>query len=54
MLALEAARQRVLEAVASATPWGLDAGLYGEPSLRTDHDQAHADYIRDWRRRRGY
>ena len=53
MLEFEAARQRVLDAVAAATPRGLDASLYGDPALRTDHDLAHAEYTRSWRRQRG-
>jgi hypothetical protein len=53
MLELEASRQRVLDAVAAASPRGLDASLYGDPSLRTDHDLAHAEYIRNWRQQRG-
>jgi hypothetical protein len=54
MLEFETNRQRVLDAVAAATPRGLDPSLYGEPALRTDHDIAHADYIRSWRQQRGY
>jgi hypothetical protein len=54
MLEFETARQRVLEAVAAATPRGLDEGLYGEPALRTSHDQDHAEWIRAWRQGRGY
>ena len=50
---LMASRQRLLEAIAAATPRGLDAALYGDASLRTDHEATHAGWIRRWRQERG-
>jgi uncharacterized damage-inducible protein DinB len=50
---LSASRQRLLEAIAAATPRGLDASLYGESSLRTTHEAEHADWIRRWRAAKG-
>jgi hypothetical protein len=46
-------RERVLGAIAAAPARALDAGLYGEASLRSSHDALHADYVRNWRRRLG-
>lgn len=50
---LTASRQRLLEAIAIATPRGLDASLYGEASLRTTHEAEHTDWIRRWRAEKG-
>lgn len=50
---LTASRQRLLEAIAAATPRGLDASLYGEAGLRTTHEAEHADWIRRWRAAKG-
>ena len=50
---LETSRQRVLDAITSATPRGLDASLYGEAGLRSSHATAHAGWIRRWRGERG-
>jgi uncharacterized damage-inducible protein DinB len=60
-LSLEQARwefatshQRLLDAIAAATPRGLDASLYGEAGLvRAGHDEEHAAWIRRWRREKG-
>ena len=46
-------RQRLNEALAAATPRGLDASLYGEASLQTNHESQHAGWIRRWRGERG-
>jgi len=51
---LDAARQRLLDALAAATARGLDGSLYGAAALRTEHDAEHAGWIRRWRSDRGY
>src|SRR5712692_5361969 len=45
--------QRLLDAIASATPRGLDGSLYGEAGLRSEHEAAHTGWIRRWRGERG-
>lgn len=45
--------QRLLDAIASATPRGLDAALYGEAGLRSAHEAAHTGWIKRWREERG-
>ncbi len=50
---LATSRQRLLDAISSATPRGLDASLYGEAGLRSVHEAAHAGWIRRWREERG-
>ena len=50
---LTASRQRLLEAISSATERGLDASLYGEAALRSTHEATHTGWIRSWRVRRG-
>ena len=50
---LAASRQRVLDAIASATPRGLDASLYGDAGLRSTHEAEHTGWIRRWRREKG-
>ncbi len=49
---LATTRQRLLDAISSATPRGLDASLYGEAGLRSVHEAAHTGWIRRWRRER--
>ena len=51
---VETSRQRLLGAIAAATPRGLDGSLYGESALRSAHKQEHAAWIRRWRDERGY
>jgi uncharacterized damage-inducible protein DinB len=46
-------RQRLLDAIASATPRGLDASLYGASSLVSAHEQEHAGWIQRWRGEKG-
>jgi hypothetical protein len=46
---LETSRQRLLDAIASSSPRGLDASRYGEAGLRSSHEAIHADWIRRWR-----
>jgi len=50
---LAASRQRVLDAIAAATPRGLDASLYGDAGLRSTHEAEHTGWIRRWRGERG-
>ncbi len=50
---LATCHQRLLDAIASATPRGLDASLYGEAGLRSEHEAAHTGWIKRWRTERG-
>ena len=50
---LATSRQRVLDAISSATARGLDASLYGEAGLRSLHEAQHAGWIKRWRGERG-
>jgi uncharacterized damage-inducible protein DinB len=50
---LAASRQRLLDAIASATERGLDPSLYGEAGLRSGHEAEHAGWITRWRTERG-
>jgi hypothetical protein len=51
MLEFQTSRQNLIDAIANATPRGLDESLYGNAPLRSGHDAQHADYIRRWRSR---
>ena len=51
---LATSRRRLLDAIASATPRGLDASLYGEAGLRSTHEAVHTGWIKRWRRERGF
>ena len=42
---LESSRQRLLDAIASVSARGLDASLYGEAELRSEHEREHAGWI---------
>lgn len=50
---LATTREQLLEAIASATPRGLDGSLYGEAGLRSSHEVEHTEWILRWRRERG-
>jgi uncharacterized damage-inducible protein DinB len=50
---LATSHQQLLDAIASATPRGLDASLYGEAGLRSTHEAVHTGWIRRWRGERG-
>ncbi len=50
----EQSHQRLMDAIATATPRGLDPSNYGEAGLVTKHDEEHAGWIRHWRNERGY
>ena len=45
--------QRVLDAIAAASPRGLDGSLYGEAGLRSTHEAQHTGWIKRWRAERG-
>jgi len=45
--------QRLLDAIATATPRGLDESLYGDAALRSTHEAEHTGWIRRWRGGRG-
>lgn len=46
-------RQRLLDAISSATAQGLDASLYGEAGLRSSHEAEHTEWIMRWRSEKG-
>ena len=46
---LDDSRQRLLEAIASASARGLDGALYGEAGLRSDHEVEHAGWLKRYR-----
>ncbi|MEK7353115.1 MAG: DinB family protein [Chloroflexota bacterium] len=46
---LATSRQRLLDAISSATPRGLNGSLYGEAGLRSGHERQHAGWIKRWR-----
>ena len=50
---LETSRQRLLDAIASATPRGLDPSLYGEAGLSSTHETQHTAWIKRWREEKG-
>lgn len=47
-------KRRFLDALANASPEGLDASKYGEAGLVSQHEAQHAGWIREWRAERGY
>lgn len=49
----ETSRQRLLDAIATATPRGLDASLYGEAGLHSTHEAEHTGWIKRWRGEKG-
>ncbi len=50
---LATSRQRLLDAISSATARGLDASLYGEAGLRSSHEAQHVGWLRRWRQEKG-
>lgn len=50
---LAISRQRLLDAISSAAPRGLDSSLYGEAGLRSGHEAQHTGWIKRWRSERG-
>ena len=51
---LDMSRQRLMDALGSATPRGLDPTLYGSSGLVSTHEQEHTGWIKRWRAERGY
>ena len=45
--------ERLVEAIAAATPRGPDPSLYGEAGLVSSHASQHAGWIQRWRGERG-
>jgi hypothetical protein len=43
-----------VDAIAGATPRGLDASLYGSSGLVSGHDQEHTGWIKRWRAEKQY
>lgn len=50
---LATTHQRLLDAIAAATPRGLDGSRYGEAGLRSTHEAEHTEWINRWRGERG-
>lgn len=50
---LETSWMKLLEAISSATPRGLEPSLYGEAGLRSLHEAQHTAWIRRWRDEKG-
>ncbi|MBI4570936.1 MAG: DinB family protein [Chloroflexi bacterium] len=50
---LETSRQRLLDAISSATARGLDGSFYGEAGLRSLHETEHTGWIKRWRGEKG-
>jgi hypothetical protein len=50
---LATSRQRLLDAISTATERGLDASLYGEAGLVSGHEAQHTAWITRWRAERG-
>lgn len=46
-------RQRLLDAIAAASPRGLDASLYGEAGLVSGHEEEHTGWVKRWRGEKG-
>jgi uncharacterized damage-inducible protein DinB len=46
-------REKLLAAIAAASPRALDPSLYGEAGLVSSHEAEHAGWIRRWRVERG-
>lgn len=46
---IEVTHQHLLDAIAAATPRGLDASLYGEAGLRSTHEAQHTSWLKRWR-----
>ena len=51
---LATSRARLVDAIAAATPRGLDPSLYGDASLRSTHEAEHVSWIKRWRGERGF
>ncbi len=51
---VEKSHQRLLDAITVASERGLDASLYGEAGVASDHEAEHVLWINRWRGERGY
>ena len=51
---LQTSRARLLDAIAAATPRGLDPSRYADAGLRSGHEAEHAGWITRWRGERGF
>ncbi len=51
---LQTARARLVDAIAAATPQGLDPARYGDADLRSGHEAEHTVWIKRWRGERGF
>ena len=49
----ETSRRKLLDAIGSSTPRGLDGSLYGAAGLRSGHEDQHAEWLERWRNERG-
>lgn len=47
-------RQRLLDAIAAATPRAMDNSLYGTSSIVSSHEQEHTEWIKRWRTEKGF
>ncbi len=50
---LATSHRRLLDAIASASPLGLDASRYGEAALPSTHEAQHTEWILRWRAEQG-
>ena len=51
---IENSTKHLMDAIATATPRGLDPQFYGEAPIKSSHKAQHAAWIRRWRGERGY
>jgi uncharacterized damage-inducible protein DinB len=49
----DSSHRRLLDAIADATPRGLDGSLYGEAGLLSRHEVQHTGWITRWRTEQG-
>ena len=47
-------RQRLLDAIAAASPRALDASLYGSAGLVSTHEPEHTGWIKRWRAEKAF
>jgi len=50
---LATSRRKLLDAIAAASPSGLDSGRYAVSSLVSTHEQEHTGWIKRWRAEKG-
>jgi len=50
----DAAHQRLLSAIASASNRGLEGSLYSGAALRSTHEAQHRAWLERWRSEKGY